>query len=221
MTKLVSVLTGTIFFLAGTSSFAQDLIKFKNGEAVNAKVIEVDEEKVKYKKYDNLDGPSYTARKSQISVITYENGTEDVFDKSTPASAAVSKKSEISKSQPPNDDTPKDESDEDMFKRLTQKGKKVFVETVDKGYQAHFTKALNRFGRWQIVTDKDEADFILRFSTTNMGVADQQGRAFFINPKNNHVFMETEKVNSIMTMEINPKRAIANKIVSKRIEPLF
>lgn len=44
-------------------SFAQDIVILKDGTSVDAKVIEVDDNSVRYKKFNNPDGPTYTAKK--------------------------------------------------------------------------------------------------------------------------------------------------------------
>lgn len=59
--------------------YAQDVIIKRSGGEIIAKVTEVDEIEVKYKKFANLDGPTYTISKQLISVIIYENGTRDTF----------------------------------------------------------------------------------------------------------------------------------------------
>jgi hypothetical protein len=43
------------------------------------KVIEITDNGIKYKKFDNLDGPSVLTGKANISSITYANGTKDTF----------------------------------------------------------------------------------------------------------------------------------------------
>lgn len=62
---------------------AQDVIVFQNGDEVEAKVEEVSSGQVKYKKTSNLDGPSYISAKSEISIIKYKNGEQDVFGTDT------------------------------------------------------------------------------------------------------------------------------------------
>jgi len=60
----------------------------KNGNEIQAVVQEVGVEVVKYKKYDNPDGPIYIKIKSEIFMIKYENGSKDVFsEEATPATA--------------------------------------------------------------------------------------------------------------------------------------
>ena len=61
------------------STFAQDVITLKNGEDIHALVQEIGEVDVKYKKFDNPNGPNYTLKKSEIFMIRYQNGTRDVF----------------------------------------------------------------------------------------------------------------------------------------------
>ncbi|MBP5709625.1 MAG: hypothetical protein J6W84_01475 [Bacteroidales bacterium] len=59
--------------------FAQDIIVTKDAQKISAKISEVDVDVIKYKKFDNLDGPTYTMSKAEISSIIYENGSVDVF----------------------------------------------------------------------------------------------------------------------------------------------
>ena len=63
---------------------AQDVIVKKNGEEINSKILEVGINDIKYKKFDNQEGPTYTESKSEVFMIKYENGSKDMFDASTP-----------------------------------------------------------------------------------------------------------------------------------------
>ena len=69
------------FFLLTTVStiYAQDIILKVNGDEIQAKIIEVDADEVKYKRFDNESGPVYSLPKSDIFMIKYENGEKDVF----------------------------------------------------------------------------------------------------------------------------------------------
>lgn len=51
----------------------------KNGDDIQTMVQEVGVTDVKYKKFDNPNGTSYTVKKSDILMIRYANGTKDVF----------------------------------------------------------------------------------------------------------------------------------------------
>ncbi len=57
-----------------------DQIFFKSGDIIVAKVVEVSEDKIKYKRCDNLTGPQFVVSKSTVQRIKYANGiTEDVI----------------------------------------------------------------------------------------------------------------------------------------------
>ncbi len=64
--------------------FSQDQIFLINGDEIPAKVLEITTDIVKYKKWDNQDGPVYTNLKSEIFMIKYQNGSKDVFTNSQP-----------------------------------------------------------------------------------------------------------------------------------------
>lgn len=75
----------TIFLLfSSVQLWSQDYILFKNGEEVRVKVQEITPTEVKYKKHNNLQGPTYSVLKKDIDVIQYENGDRERFN-STPA----------------------------------------------------------------------------------------------------------------------------------------
>ena len=64
---------------------AQDLITTRQGEDIQAKVLEVGISTVKYVKTSNPDGPVYTVPRCDIMMIRYANGEKDVFyEPSTP-----------------------------------------------------------------------------------------------------------------------------------------
>jgi hypothetical protein len=68
---------------ASISSFSQDIIVLKTGDEIKSKVLEVTPDLVKYKKWENQDGPIYSSNKSEVFMIKYINGTKDVFNTST------------------------------------------------------------------------------------------------------------------------------------------
>jgi len=62
---------------------AQDVITLKNGGEIQAFVQEIGDVEVKYKKFENPDGPNYTLKKMEIFMIRYANGSRDVFVQET------------------------------------------------------------------------------------------------------------------------------------------
>jgi hypothetical protein len=59
--------------------YSQDKILLKNGEEINAIVNEIDTDVIKYKKFENPNGPLYTIEKKLVFMVKYQNGTKDVF----------------------------------------------------------------------------------------------------------------------------------------------
>jgi len=77
MKKIFLIFIAVIAF--GISVNAQDVIILKNGDDIQAIVQEIGENEIKYKKFDNANGPVYTMKKSEIFMIRYPNGSKDVF----------------------------------------------------------------------------------------------------------------------------------------------
>lgn len=61
-----------------------DIIGLKNGEEINAKVLEISQTEIKYKKCDNLDGPTLVIPKSDATKIKFSNGTTEVINSVKP-----------------------------------------------------------------------------------------------------------------------------------------
>ena len=68
-----------LLILSWCNLFAQDLITKKDGTDVEAKVLEVTTNEVKYKLYAEPNGVTYTAKKSELLMIRYESGRKDIF----------------------------------------------------------------------------------------------------------------------------------------------
>jgi hypothetical protein len=65
---------------------AQDLLTKRSGEEVNVKIVEITPSEVKYRRFDNPDGPLVSVWKTDVFMVRYANGTKEVFSK--PAAAA-------------------------------------------------------------------------------------------------------------------------------------
>lgn len=80
LNRLKPLILFSLFGVIYISSLcAQDTITLKNGEEIEAKVLEITPDIIKYKKFNNLDGPTISILKSEVFMIKYENGTKDVF----------------------------------------------------------------------------------------------------------------------------------------------
>jgi hypothetical protein len=75
----IGFLLFTLLTFLSVNLNAQDIITKRNGDDIEAKVLEISDLEIKYKKFNFLDGPTYTEKKSEILIIRYENGSKDIF----------------------------------------------------------------------------------------------------------------------------------------------
>lgn len=78
MKRITLILSALIF--GATAAMAQDIITKRNGEDVEAKIVEVNQNDLRYKKANNPDGPTYTIAKKDVLLVRYQNGTNEIFD---------------------------------------------------------------------------------------------------------------------------------------------
>lgn len=74
------IITIGFFLLCLVNANAQDIIKFRDGDTITAKVTEVGIIEIKYFKADKLQGPLYITNKADVAFIFYANGSKDQFD---------------------------------------------------------------------------------------------------------------------------------------------
>lgn len=74
------------FFILFSISLAkaQDKLVDYNNQITKVKVIEITDNEIKFKKFDNLDGPLYTENKTNYATIIFENGNVEVLSKKNP-----------------------------------------------------------------------------------------------------------------------------------------
>ncbi|MEO6329810.1 MAG: hypothetical protein ABIO55_12805 [Ginsengibacter sp.] len=77
LTKTALVFTG-LFFWAIISK-AQDIIIKNDKSEIKSKVTEITEATIKYKKWENADGPVYNISKTEVFMIVYSNGQMDII----------------------------------------------------------------------------------------------------------------------------------------------
>lgn len=68
-----------LFIMCSVNVSAQDVIVKKDGSTILSKVLEVNAADIKYKKFSNPNGPTYTINIVDIMAINYENGDKDEF----------------------------------------------------------------------------------------------------------------------------------------------
>lgn len=61
-------------------AYSQDVIITKKAEKLEVKIIEVSSSEIKYKKLNNLEGPTFVLLSSDVASVIYENGEVQVFE---------------------------------------------------------------------------------------------------------------------------------------------
>lgn len=85
------VLITTLLVLSWLATFAQDVIVKNDKTEIKAKIEEVTETTIKYKKFEMLDGPTYNINKRDVFMVIYKNGTKEYIESTAnaPQPAAV------------------------------------------------------------------------------------------------------------------------------------
>lgn len=87
-----------VLLLISFVSYAQDTIFKLNKEAIAAKILELNDLNIKFKKFSNLDGPLFSELKSEIHYIKYQNGSVDSVTRKNTVVASVNPSSSPSSS---------------------------------------------------------------------------------------------------------------------------
>ncbi|MDF2436340.1 MAG: hypothetical protein K0Q95_716 [Bacteroidota bacterium] len=70
--------------LFSEKGFSQDTLIMKNGNHISSKIMEVSPEEIRYKRFDNLDGPIFVVKSNEVDMIKYKNGTSDSIRSASP-----------------------------------------------------------------------------------------------------------------------------------------
>jgi hypothetical protein len=83
-----SIVLLVALLLAGMVN-AQDKILLKNGKQLDAVVLSVTANVIKYKRFENQTGPTYSIPRDQVVSITYEDGEKEEMNPVTPPAYAA------------------------------------------------------------------------------------------------------------------------------------
>lgn len=67
---------------------AQDMIVKTSGDSIKAKITEVGTNAISFKKWDNIEGPTFVVNKSEILFVRYKNGQIDKFTPAIPTTTS-------------------------------------------------------------------------------------------------------------------------------------
>ena len=71
----VFLLIGGVFYVN-----AQDIIVLKDGNMIEAKVLEISTSEIKYKRFNHLDGPTIVVSTDNVLSVRYENGITEIIN---------------------------------------------------------------------------------------------------------------------------------------------
>jgi len=71
-----------MFFITGWTYFiyAQDLIILRDGNSIEANVLEISPTEIRYKRFDHLEGPTIVIMTADVLSIRYENGRTEIIN---------------------------------------------------------------------------------------------------------------------------------------------
>lgn len=83
--KAISVIC--LFVILSFSSWAQDAIVKRDGSKIDAKVVEITSTMIKYRNFDQPDGPIRNIAKNDVEEIIYSDGSWEKFEKQETATS--------------------------------------------------------------------------------------------------------------------------------------
>ena len=69
-----------LLLLCASYTYGQDIIKKRNGETIEALIVDISPGVIKYRKFDKPHGSVYSIARDQVERITYQNGKSIAFD---------------------------------------------------------------------------------------------------------------------------------------------
>ena len=84
----------TIFLLLTLKAASQDTLYLVSGTKEAVVLLEVNPDNLRYKRFNNQTGPTYTVLKTDVSSVKYKNGKSDIFSKATEVVAETPKEKE-------------------------------------------------------------------------------------------------------------------------------
>ena len=77
--KIISTLLLLFFLMSTFEIVAQDIIYKTDGTEIKAKIIEIEDIYIKFKKFEQPDGPIRNIKKEEVFLIIYQDGTREKF----------------------------------------------------------------------------------------------------------------------------------------------
>lgn len=151
-----------LLLLSSAVSFAQDVIIETSGSRTEAKILTINDAEISYKRFTNINGPTYTKRIEKIARIEYENGDVDDFDGRAETEGNIW------------GDATLPDLDYDSYKGfLLDKGNVVYIPNSENEYEQVAVKYLRKRiasdGFWKLASRKEQAHFMIVYEVDLKG----------------------------------------------------
>ena len=207
-----------VFIASSIVVKSQDIIKTIYGDEIHAKITEVNKNNLKYKKINDPNNANYSMDLAKIDEVIFEDGTVKKFGAEAKDEIFNETETKTKVEESNNISIP------EILYSVAKKGNKVFLQSYDNNAIVHVKNAIEPWGYWKIVSDKKQADFILKFYLRYEGVGVCIVNAAFIDPKTDDVLYSTQEVTSVKGpkgFDFNTKRSAMRQIVDQVFKPNF
>ena len=201
---------------------SQDIIKTIYGDEIQAKIIEVNKDKLKYQKINDPNNAKYSMDVAKIDEVIFEDGTVKKFG--SEAKDEIFNETKIETETETKVEESNNISIPEILYSVAKKGNKVFLQSHDNNAIVHVKNALESWGYWKIAQDNKQTDFILKFHLRYEGVGVCIVNATFVDPKTNDVLYSTQEVTSVKGpkgFDFKTKRSAMRQIVDQVFKPNF
>lgn len=142
--------------------FAQDVIIETSGARTEARILTVNDAEISYKRFSNLNGPTYTKKIEKIARIEYENGDVDDFNDQRLYDSNIW------------GDTTLMDIDYDSYKGfLMAPGNVVYIPDgrteYEKAAVEYLRKKIYEDGFWVLASRKEQAHFLIVYEVETRG----------------------------------------------------
>ncbi len=90
-----------VLILVNLPMFSQDVLYTTGANLISAKVLEINSKDIKYKDFNNIEGPTYVISKTDVVLIKYSNGVTEVINDNPPTLAPKAAESSVATSKLP------------------------------------------------------------------------------------------------------------------------
>ena len=142
-----SILLLAIIILS-LGAYAGDIIVLTNKTRIDAKILEISDTEVKYKKASNLNGPTFVQKTDQISIIIYENGEYTSFEHKEEAKEVPVEKKEEQKPIVTNTEEtkPSESAKKESILKFNPQPSDHHIVGLSLGYVSKTIKASSKYG---------------------------------------------------------------------------